>query len=64
MLVTTFTCDGGVFELTDCMPLERTDDDPPDRHDPTDAIMRRARCVEGSVDVVVRIDPRFEYGCV
>ncbi|MGH2726206.1 MAG: glycoside hydrolase family 15 protein, partial [Actinomycetota bacterium] len=25
------------------------------------AIMRRARCVQGSVDVAVRIDPRFEY---
>jgi len=62
VLVTTFTCEGGVFELTDCMPVERTDDDHPIGMIPHHAIMRRARCVEGSVHVAVLIDPRFEYG--
>ena len=61
VLVTTFVCDGGVLELTDCMPVEAHLDDP--HHVVSHAaILRRARCTEGTVEVGVRIDPRFEYG--
>ncbi len=61
VLVTTFVCDGGILELTDCMPVEANPDDP--QHVVAhSAIMRRARCTEGTVEADVRIDPRFEYG--
>jgi GH15 family glucan-1,4-alpha-glucosidase len=62
VLVTTFECEGGRFELTDCMPIERTDRDDPRSISAHHSIMRRGRCLEGSVDVAVLIDPRFEYG--
>jgi GH15 family glucan-1,4-alpha-glucosidase len=61
VLVTTFKCDGGVVELTDCMPVERTDPDDPRAVRPHHAIMRRIRCLDGTAEVSVRIDPRFEY---
>ena len=61
VLVTTFRCEGGVLELTDCMPVERAEPGNPVGIVTHHAIMRRARCVEGSVDVAVLIDPRFEY---
>jgi GH15 family glucan-1,4-alpha-glucosidase len=60
VLMTTFECAEGVFELTDCMPVERDPDNPMGvvvHH----SIMRRARCVSGNVSVDVLIDPRFEY---
>jgi GH15 family glucan-1,4-alpha-glucosidase len=64
VLVTTFTTDDGVIELTDCMPVE-----PLDPRDPTavrshHAILRRVRCTEGAVDVRIELQPRFEYGLV
>jgi GH15 family glucan-1,4-alpha-glucosidase len=61
VLVTTFRCEGGVFELTDCMPVERAEPGNPVGLVTHHAIMRRARCVEGTVDAAVLIDPRFEY---
>ena len=50
VLTTTFECDGGVVELTDCMPLG------------AHAILRRIECTRGAVDVDIVIEPRFEYG--
>src|SRR5206468_4015922 len=62
VLVTTFVCEGGELELTDCMPVA-----PLDTGNPTDvtscrAILRRLRCTEGAVAADVVIEPRFEYG--
>ena len=62
VLVTVFRCEGGVAELTDCMPVERSDPDDPRAVKPHHAILRRLRCLEGSVEVAVGVDPRFEYG--
>jgi len=61
VLVTTFRCAEGELELTDCMPVERSDPDDPRAVRPHHAIMRRVRCLSGTVTVAVRIDPRFEY---
>ncbi|MGH2727735.1 MAG: glycoside hydrolase family 15 protein, partial [Actinomycetota bacterium] len=61
VLVTTFSCEGGVVELTDCMPVEAAEPGNPIGLAAHHAIMRRARCVEGSVDVALMLDPRFEY---
>ena len=62
VLVTTFHCGDGELELTDCMPVERSDPDDPRAVRPHHAIMRRLRCLTGTVTVNLRIDPRFEYG--
>jgi GH15 family glucan-1,4-alpha-glucosidase len=62
VLVTTFTTPGGVLELTDCMPVERTDPGEPRGVKARAAIMRRARCTAGAVEARVRLAPRFEYG--
>jgi GH15 family glucan-1,4-alpha-glucosidase len=64
VLVTTFECDTGTLELTDCMPLVQ-----PDPRDPTgvvarDSILRRLRCVRGVVAVGIAIAPRFEYAAM
>jgi GH15 family glucan-1,4-alpha-glucosidase len=50
VLVTTFECEGGVIEVTDCMPLG------------AHALLRRVACTSGAVDVDVVVEPRFEYG--
>ena len=62
VLVTTFVCESGVLELVDCMPVERSDPDDPRDVRPHHSILRRARCLEGTVEASVRVDPRFEYG--
>ena len=62
VLVTTFTTPGGVLEVTDCMPVERSDPGEPRRVMAHAAIMRRARCTAGEVEARVRLAPRFEYG--
>jgi GH15 family glucan-1,4-alpha-glucosidase len=62
VLTTTFECATGVVELTDCMPVERSDPDDPRAVKPHHSILRRARCLDGEVDVHVKVDPRFEYG--
>jgi GH15 family glucan-1,4-alpha-glucosidase len=61
VLVTTLTAATGVLEVTDCMPVE------PDVREPHTlrrygAIMRRLRCITGTVEVSLEIAPRFEYG--
>ena len=61
VLVTRFRCADGVLELTDCMPVEEAEPGNPVGIVTHHAIMRRARCVEGSVEVDLLIDPRFEY---
>jgi len=61
VLETTFECDGGTFEVTDCMPVTATRPDPRTM-EPSRSILRRLRCVEGAVDVRVSVAPRFEYG--
>jgi len=61
VLVTTFTCDGGVLEVTDCMPLQAVGPFPGDVR-PCASILRRLACTEGRVVVDVSLTPRFEYG--
>jgi GH15 family glucan-1,4-alpha-glucosidase len=56
VLETLFTAEGrGVLRLTDYMPW--TDDPRSAMHE----VHRRVQCVEGSVDVSVVFDPRFDY---
>ncbi len=62
VLATTFRCREGVLEVTDCMPVERRDPDDPSHVTAHHSILRRARCLEGTVDAVVEVRPRFEYG--
>jgi GH15 family glucan-1,4-alpha-glucosidase len=62
VLVTTFTTPTGLLEVTDCMPLERSDPGEPRRVKAHTAIMRRARCTAGEVEARMRLAPRFEYG--
>jgi len=62
VLVTTFTTPAGVLEVTDCMPVERSDPGAPRRVQGHAAVMRRARCVGGEVVARTRLTPRFEYG--
>jgi GH15 family glucan-1,4-alpha-glucosidase len=62
VLVTTFTCDTGVLEVTDCMPIGRLDPDDITAVASREALLRRLRCTAGSVNVGVAIAPRFEYG--
>jgi GH15 family glucan-1,4-alpha-glucosidase len=61
VLVTTFRGEGGVVELTDCMPL-RADGEDPARPVSEHAVLRRVRCLEGDAVVRVVFAPRFEYG--
>ena len=62
VLVTTFVTPTGTLELTDCMPVERSDPGAPRRTQGHAAIMRRVKCTAGTVEVVVELAPRFEYG--
>lgn len=61
VLVTTFRAAGGVIEVTDLFAVG----DEADRFTaltPDHEILRRVRCLEGSVDVEVLYDPRPAYG--
>ncbi|HJP65310.1 MAG TPA: glycoside hydrolase family 15 protein [Actinomycetota bacterium] len=62
VLVSTFDASGGTLEVTDCMPVAPLDPEVPTRVGTRRAILRRARCTEGSVDVSAVVAPRFEYG--
>ena len=65
VLVTTWTTrDGGVLEVTDCMPVGRFDPTHPAAVTPHRAVLRRIECVQGSVTAQMRITPRFEYAFV
>jgi GH15 family glucan-1,4-alpha-glucosidase len=57
VLVTTFHLEGGVLRLTDCMEM-RTNTDSVDPHR---RILRVLEAERGSVDVRVRVTPRFDY---
>jgi GH15 family glucan-1,4-alpha-glucosidase len=61
VLVTEFTCDTGVLEVTDCMPIGRLDPDDLTRVAARESILRRLRCTEGEVHVTIAVAPRFEY---
>ncbi len=60
VLVTTFRCESGTLELTDCMPVTARDGIATITNQ--SAILRRLRCLDGHVDVGVAVAPRFEYG--
>ncbi len=61
VLETTFTTDSGVLRLTDLMPVaERAAYQRELR--PDHEILRRVKCVEGTVAVAVICDPKLEYG--
>ena len=57
VLVTTFHLDGGVLRLTDCMEMQEG----ASAVDPHRRILRVLEAERGSVDVRVRITPRFDY---
>ncbi len=61
VLETTFECDGGTLEVTDCMPVTAAKPHPVSMQ-PSRSILRRLRCVKGAVDVRISVAPRFEYG--
>jgi GH15 family glucan-1,4-alpha-glucosidase len=54
VLVTTSVCEDGEVEVTDCMPIGPGGP----------AVVRRARCTAGTVDLHLSVAPRFEYGAV
>ena len=62
VLTTTFVCEDGVLEVTDCMPVGRFDASQPASVRAGHAILRRLRCTDGAVGVEVSVAPRFEYG--
>jgi GH15 family glucan-1,4-alpha-glucosidase len=62
VLVTRFECEGGVLEVTDCMPVAPLDPATPTKVTTCRSILRRVRCTEGTVDVAIDLWPRFEYG--
>jgi GH15 family glucan-1,4-alpha-glucosidase len=62
VLVTTFTCDRGAAELTDCMPVAPLREDDPTEVGSCRSILRHVRCVEGEVEIALELAPRFEYG--
>lgn len=61
VLQTTYRCEGGIAEVTDCMPVT-TEGTDPRRLRARHSILRRLRCVEGAVGVRVVVEPRYEYG--
>ena len=62
VLCTTFECDRGTVELTDCMPVAPLDPSDPSRVTSRRSLLRRVQCVGGEADVTVTVAPRFEYG--
>jgi GH15 family glucan-1,4-alpha-glucosidase len=64
VLETTFTTNGGVLELTDCMPVRPFDAERPTAVDNFASVLRRVRCRSGRIKVAVDLQPRFEYGVV
>jgi alpha,alpha-trehalase len=62
VLVTTFRTAGGVLELTDALAMGEG----PHGHDlgagAPHVLLRRARCLEGQVELALEFAPRFEYG--
>jgi GH15 family glucan-1,4-alpha-glucosidase len=63
VLETTFTTPTGVLRLTDLMPVDSEEAKARELW-PEHEILRRLECVEGSVEVRLSFDPRFDYGRV
>jgi GH15 family glucan-1,4-alpha-glucosidase len=61
VLETTFECDDGTLEITDCMPVTAVGRDPVSMR-PRHGILRRLRCTSGTVETRISVAPRFEYG--
>ena len=61
VLETTFHCAEGTVRLTDAMTVPRHPSDGRGLH-PDHEILRRIECLEGTVEVDVVCDPRFDYG--
>src|SRR5688572_28428328 len=57
VLESTFRTADGSVRLTDAMTLA-----PPGRLTPMREVVRRLECLNGSVEVEWRVEPRFEYG--
>src|SRR5947209_6072188 len=56
VLVTTWTTpEGGVLEVTDCMPVHRFDPQHPAAVSPHRAVLRRIQCVEENITAQIRI---------
>jgi GH15 family glucan-1,4-alpha-glucosidase len=62
VLVTAFETPAGTLEVTDCMPVEKSDPLQPRSLESHAAIMRRIACIAGTVEVELELAPRFEYG--
>lgn len=62
VLVATYRTPSGVVQLTDALAMG----DGPHGHDlgagAPHVLLRRARCIEGTVELEVEFAPRFEYG--
>jgi GH15 family glucan-1,4-alpha-glucosidase len=61
VLVTTFRCEAGTLEVSDCMPVASTGREPSKLRS-YHSILRRLHCIDGVVDVAISVWPRFEYG--
>jgi GH15 family glucan-1,4-alpha-glucosidase len=57
VLVTTFHMPGGMLRLTDCFTMRSAE-----REDAHRQILRVLDVARGSVDVLIRVRPRFDYG--
>jgi GH15 family glucan-1,4-alpha-glucosidase len=62
VLQTTFECERGTVELTDCMPVRPLDPRRPTQVSAWRSILRRVRCTGGEAEVRLDLWPRFEYG--
>jgi len=60
ILITTFTTDSGVAQLTDLMPVMR-EEEKRTRLTPFRQLFRRIECVDGSVPIAVEYVPRPNY---
>jgi GH15 family glucan-1,4-alpha-glucosidase len=62
VLTTTFECETGTLEVTDCMPVETSNAAGSAQVQGYSAILRRLRGLAGDIDVAITVAPRFEYG--
>jgi GH15 family glucan-1,4-alpha-glucosidase len=61
VLTTTWRTDDGALEVVDCMPLTTDNEGQPQ---PMRGVLRRLRCLTGTVTAQIRVTPRFEYALV
>ena len=62
VLLTTFVCERGTVELTDCMPVAPLDPKRPTRVGSHRSILRKVSCTGGEATVRLSVTPRPEYG--